>query len=57
MLRDPKLMYCKGFYRRPMLDQDQLKATGGGSVTELMARPLLNLFYPELSGFVQPLVG
>jgi glycosyltransferase involved in cell wall biosynthesis/nucleotide-binding universal stress UspA family protein len=57
LLRDPKLMYCKGFYRRPMLDQDQLKATGGGRVTELMARPLLNLFYPELSGFVQPLAG
>jgi glucosyl-3-phosphoglycerate synthase len=30
---------------------------GGGRVTELMAKPLLNLFYPELAGFVQPLAG
>jgi hypothetical protein len=28
---------------------------GGGRVTELTARPLLNLFYPQLAGFVQPL--
>jgi glucosyl-3-phosphoglycerate synthase len=26
-------------------------------VTELTARPLLNLFYPELSGIIQPLSG
>jgi glucosyl-3-phosphoglycerate synthase len=26
-------------------------------VTELTARPLLNLFYPELSGLIQPLSG
>ncbi len=32
-------------------------ADGGGRVTELMAKPLLNLFYPELAGFVQPLAG
>ena len=32
-------------------------AGGGGRVTELTARPLLNLFYPELSGIVQPLSG
>jgi hypothetical protein len=31
--------------------------TGGGRVTELTARPLINLFYPELSGLVQPLAG
>ena len=30
---------------------------GGGRVTELAARPLINLFYPELSGLVQPLAG
>ena len=30
---------------------------GGGRVTELMAKPLINLFYPELAGFVQPLAG
>ena len=30
---------------------------GGGRVTELVARPLLNLFWPDLAGFVQPLAG
>ncbi|MFD0972675.1 glucosyl-3-phosphoglycerate synthase [Plantactinospora endophytica] len=30
---------------------------GGGRVTELMARPLISMFWPELAGFVQPLAG
>ncbi|AXK36807.1 glucosyl-3-phosphoglycerate synthase [Streptomyces armeniacus] len=30
---------------------------GGGRVTELVARPLLNLHWPLLAGFVQPLGG
>ena len=34
-----------------------MQAGGGGRVTELTARPLSNLFYPELSGVVQPLAG
>jgi hypothetical protein len=34
-----------------------LKEGGGGRVTELVARPLINLFFPELSGFIQPLAG
>ena len=34
-----------------------LLAEGGGRVTELMARPLINLFFPELSGMIQPLSG
>jgi glucosyl-3-phosphoglycerate synthase len=34
-----------------------MQASGGGRVTELMARPLINLFYPELSGVIQPLSG
>ena len=34
-----------------------LKEGGGGRVTELVARPLINLFYPELSGIIQPLAG
>ncbi|MFE2560086.1 glucosyl-3-phosphoglycerate synthase [Streptomyces sp. NPDC059352] len=29
----------------------------GGRVTELVARPLLNLHWPQLAGFVQPLGG
>lgn len=49
--------FVKGFYRRPLKVGDKLQAGGGGRVTELTARPLLNLFYPELSGIVQPLSG
>lgn len=32
-------------------------AAGGGRVTELVARPLLNLWWPELAGVAQPLAG
>lgn len=49
--------FVKGFYRRPLKVGDKIQAAGGGRVTELTARPLLNLFYPELSGLIQPLSG
>ena len=57
LIKEPSLMYVKGFYQRPLRVNGKLEARGGGRVTELMARPLLNLFYPELSGLVQPLAG
>ncbi len=57
LLADPQVVYVKGFYRRPIREGGKLKAGGGGRVTELMARPLINLFFPELSGIVQPLSG
>lgn len=57
LLRNPNIQYVKGFYRRPLKVGDTIQAGGGGRVTELVARPLINLFYPELSGLVQPLAG
>jgi nucleotide-binding universal stress UspA family protein len=57
LLREPRIAYVKGFYRRPIRAGDHLQPEGGGRVTELMARPLINLFFPELSGMVQPLSG
>ena len=57
LLQEPQLQYVKGFYQRPIRSGDKLQAEGGGRVTELMARPLINLFYPELSGMIQPLSG
>lgn len=57
LLRDPEIQYVKGFYRRPLREGDKLVAGGGGRVTELTARPFINLFYPELSGLIQPLSG
>jgi glycosyltransferase involved in cell wall biosynthesis len=57
LLVNPRIQFVKGFYRRPLKVGDKVQAGGGGRVTELTARPLLNLFYPELSGLVQPLSG
>jgi glucosyl-3-phosphoglycerate synthase len=57
LLTDPEIHYVKGFYRRPLSFGTEIQAQGGGRVTELTARPLLNLFFPELSGLVQPLSG
>ena len=47
----------KGFYRRPLRIGNREEGTGGGRVTELMARPLLARFAPELAGIIQPLGG
>jgi nucleotide-binding universal stress UspA family protein len=57
LLRESRLQYVKGFYQRPIREGDRLMPEGGGRVTELMARPLINLFFPELSGMIQPLSG
>jgi glycosyltransferase involved in cell wall biosynthesis len=57
LLLNRSIQFVKGFYRRPIRVEGKLQAGGGGRVTELTARPLLNLFYPELSGVVQPLSG
>ncbi len=57
MLIRPDVQFVKGFYRRPLKVGNKIQAGGGGRVTELTARPLLNLFYPELSGVIQPLSG
>lgn len=53
LLTDPAIAFVKGYYRRPLHGEP----TGGGRVTELVARPLLSVLFPELSGFVQPLGG
>jgi glucosyl-3-phosphoglycerate synthase len=57
LLTDMDVGFVKGFYRRPLNLGGKLMTTGGGRVTELTARPLINLFFPELSGLVQPLAG
>jgi glucosyl-3-phosphoglycerate synthase len=57
LLTDPAVSYVKGFYHRPLVDRERTVTDGGGRVTELVARPLLNLYWPELAGFVQPLAG
>jgi glucosyl-3-phosphoglycerate synthase len=57
LLTVPGVHFSKAAYRRPFTQDGQSVADGGGRVTELMAKPLLNFFCPELTGFVQPLAG
>jgi glucosyl-3-phosphoglycerate synthase len=57
LIAEERIQYVKGYYRRPIVEGGLLKEGGGGRVTELVARPLINLFFPELSGLIQPLSG
>ncbi|GAB6900922.1 glucosyl-3-phosphoglycerate synthase [Kineosporia succinea] len=57
LLTEPDVQLVKGFYRRPLRLANTEQRSGGGRVTELMARPLLARFAPRLSGVVQPLGG
>jgi glucosyl-3-phosphoglycerate synthase len=52
LVRDD-VAFVKGFYDRPL----DGAATGGGRVTELMARPLITVLYPHLGDLAQPLSG
>ncbi|MGK5110391.1 MULTISPECIES: glucosyl-3-phosphoglycerate synthase [unclassified Geodermatophilus] len=57
LLTEPQVDYVKGCYTRPLQVDGATVSAGGGRVTELTARPLLNALWPELAGFVQPLGG
>lgn len=54
LLTDPGVELVKGCYDRPLQGAG---STSGGRVTELVARPLISRFYPDLAGVVQPLAG
>jgi glucosyl-3-phosphoglycerate synthase len=53
LLEVPGVSFVKAYFRRPLRDDPE----GGGRVTELMARPLLRRFWPDLAGVHQPLAG
>lgn len=62
LLTEPDVHLVKAMYDRPLTVSDgrsagTVAAGQGGRVTELMARPLLNMHWPQLAGFVQPLGG
>jgi glucosyl-3-phosphoglycerate synthase len=57
LLARPRTEFVKAFYRRPFRVGEITLPDEGGRVTELTARPLLNLFYPDLSAVAQPLAG
>jgi glucosyl-3-phosphoglycerate synthase len=57
LLADDEILLVKGFYERVRTEIDGSTSTEGGRVTELVARPLLCLWWPHLAGVVQPLAG
>jgi glucosyl-3-phosphoglycerate synthase len=57
LLADEEVRLVKGFYTRVRTETDGSTSTEGGRVTELVARPLISLWWPELAGLVQPLAG
>ncbi len=57
LLTRPEVQLVKGCYERPMLAGESVVPFEGGRVTELVARPLIRLLFPELGGVLQPLAG
>jgi glucosyl-3-phosphoglycerate synthase len=57
LLTDPEIDYVKAYYERPLSHGDALHSTGGGRVSEILVRPLISMFYPELNPILQPLSG
>ncbi len=57
LLLEPGIELVKGTFERPLRIGETSRAGEGGRVTELVARPLLNLHFPALAGFAQPLAG
>lgn len=53
LLEDDSVLLVKGFYERPLHGTPGQ----GGRVTELVARPVIELLFPELTGVRQPLAG
>jgi glucosyl-3-phosphoglycerate synthase len=52
-----EIKYVKAFYDRPLDISGQKRPSGGGRVTEILIRPLFSLFFPDLTGIIQPLSG
>jgi glucosyl-3-phosphoglycerate synthase len=57
LLTDRSVRFTKATYDRPFRVDDEVHPAGGGRVTELLARPLLATFWPELAWLAQPLSG
>ncbi|MDX1618036.1 MAG: glucosyl-3-phosphoglycerate synthase [Balneolaceae bacterium] len=52
-----EVQYVKAFYDRPLAVSGSVRPSGGGRVTEILIRPLFSLFFPDLTGIIQPLSG
>ncbi|SMD07810.1 glucosyl-3-phosphoglycerate synthase [Sporomusa malonica] len=57
MFTNPTIRFSKGYFSRPVKVEASGVELGGGRVTEILARPWINAFRPQLSGYIQPLAG
>jgi glucosyl-3-phosphoglycerate synthase len=57
LIQREETKYVKAFYDRPLAFGQGIRPSGGGRVTEILIRPLFSLFFPELTGIIQPLSG
>jgi glucosyl-3-phosphoglycerate synthase len=57
LLTEPDTLLVRAAYTRLRTENDGSTSPDGGRLTELVARPLLSLYWPELAGVVQPLAG
>jgi len=57
LLHDERIAFTKAVYDRPLVLGGTDDPSGGGRVTELLARPVLATLFPALAGIVQPLAG
>ena len=57
LVLDPNVALVKGFYDRDLTDASERQSGQGGRVTELLARPLIESWWPQLAGVAQPLAG
>ncbi len=57
LLVDPAVRFVKGAFRRTRVGEEVPRHLDGGRVTEMVARPVLNLLRPDLAAFYQPLGG
>jgi len=56
-LENSRILFAKAFYRRPFIIDNSIYNNYGGRVTEILVRPLLSAFVPELAAINQPLSG
>jgi len=57
LIYSDEIKYVKAFYDRPLAVSGGVRPSGGGRVTEILIRPLFSLFFPQLTGIIQPLSG
>lgn len=57
ILRHPEISFVKSTFDRPFLTSDRSVSEEAGRLTQMTAKPLLEMFFPELTVFHQPLSG